>query len=217
MKQSVRLYFWFTGLALLLSQNILAQSDSGKTKSRLELGQKPSATTGRVIHSRNFPFLKHPTVSGIDRPVSVQKNDAINQYYRNQMLNGTASKPAVRSNSVETGAPVAVEARQQSAEDAARMKADDRMFANERITVSNIYPNPANDFAEIDYQIAGSVKDAKLTFYNVLGAPVAEYGLDKNERKIRIATREMNSGMYLYQLSLDGKKVATKKLMVSHQ
>lgn len=91
------------------------------------------------------------------------------------------------------------------------------MYENDRIRVSNIYPNPANESAEIDYQILGPVKDAKLVFYNVLGGNVGEYVLDRNERKIRIGTSNLDSGMYLYQLSLDGKKVATKKLMVSHQ
>ncbi|GAB3899283.1 hypothetical protein GCM10028803_20150 [Larkinella knui] len=213
MKQPVRLYAWLTGLALLVSQSLLAQTDSSKPKSRLELGQKP-APTSRVIHSRNFPFLKHPSVSSLDRGVTVHKNTAINQFYRNQLLNTTANKTQVRPVSSDSGNLVVPEARQ-SAEEA--RKVDDRMYASERITVSNIYPNPANESAEIDYQITGGVKDAKLVFYNVLGAQVGEYVLDRNERKIRIATSEMNSGMYFYQLSLEGKKIATKKLMVSHQ
>ncbi|MGA0558349.1 T9SS type A sorting domain-containing protein [Larkinella sp. VNQ87] len=213
MKQSVRLYAWLTGLALLLSQSLMAQTDSSKPKSRLELGQKP-APTSRVIHSRNFPFLKHPTVASLDRGVTVQKNAAINQYYRNQLLNASSTKTPVRTASTETSNPVALENRQ-SAEEA--RKADDTMYASDRITVSNIYPNPANEYAEIDYHISGNVKDAKLSFLNVLGAQVAEYVLDKNARKIRITTSELNSGMYFYQLSLDGKTIATKKLMVSHQ
>lgn len=213
MKQPVRLYAWLTGLALLVSQSLLAQTDSSKPKSRLELGQKP-AVTSRVIHSRNFPFLKHPSVSSLDRGVTAQKNTAINHFYRNQLLNTASSKTPVRTASADTGNLSVPEARQSAEE---TRKADDRMYANERITVSNIYPNPANERAEIDYQILGNVKDAKLTFFNVLGAQVGEYSLDRNERKVRIATSEMNSGMYFYQLSLDGQKIATKKLMVSHQ
>ncbi|RRB07515.1 T9SS type A sorting domain-containing protein [Larkinella rosea] len=213
MKQPVRLYAWLTGLALLISQSLLAQTDTSKPKSRLELGQKP-APTSRVIHSHNFPFLKHPSVSSLDRGVTAQKNTAINQFYRNQLLNTASSKTPVRTAGSDSGSLLVPEARQSAEE---TRKADDRMYANERITVSNIYPNPANESAEIDYQILGSVKDAKLTFFNVLGAQVGEYALDRNERKVRIATSEMNSGMYFYQLSVEGKKIATKKLMVSHQ
>jgi hypothetical protein len=94
---------------------------------------------------------------------------------------------------------------------------DNLMFANEHIAVSNIYPNPANDYAEIAYQYTGSVNEAKLVLINVLGSPVAEYELAKNDRKLRIATSDMMTGYYFYQLSLDGKKVATKKLLVRHQ
>jgi hypothetical protein len=52
---------------------------------------------------------------------------------------------------------------------------------------------------------------------NVLGAPIAEYNLDRNDRKVRIVTRDLSTGYYLYQLSVDGKKVATKRLLVRHQ
>ncbi|RAJ99817.1 putative secreted protein (Por secretion system target) [Larkinella arboricola] len=214
MKQPVRLYAWLTGLALLLSQSLMAQTDSSKPKSRLELGQKPTPT-GRVIHSRNFPFLKHPTVASLDRGVTIQKNAAINQYYRNQLLN-SANKTPARTTSAEAGNLASLENRPPTAEE--NRKNDNQiMYSNDQITVSNIYPNPANEFAEIDYQISGNVKDAKLTLYNVLGAQVADHTLDRNERKVRIITRDMNSGLYFYQLSLDGKKIVTKKLMVSHQ
>lgn len=213
MKQPVRLYAWLTGLALLLSQSLLAQTDSSKPKSRLELGQKP-APTSRVIHSRNFPFLKNPTVASLDRGVSLQKNSATNQYYRNQLLTVSTSKTTARTASTETGNSVAVDNHPGTAEGSRK---DGEMYSDDQITVSNIYPNPADESAEIDYHIKGDVKDAKLTFYSVLGSQVAEHTLDRNERKVRIATRDMNSGMYFYKLSLNGQKVVTKKLMVSHQ
>ncbi len=89
------------------------------------------------------------------------------------------------------------------------------MFANEHIAVSNVYPNPASEGAEIDYQLTNG--DARLTLLNILGAPVAEYTLDPNDHKLHIATRSMETGVYFYQLSVDGRKVATKKLLVRHQ
>jgi hypothetical protein len=91
------------------------------------------------------------------------------------------------------------------------------LYTSERITVSNIYPNPASEFAELDYSIQNSVRDAKVIFYNVLGSQVAEFVLDKSDRKLRINTREMPTGVYFYQLAVDGKKVATKKMLVRHQ
>ena len=65
--------------------------------------------------------------------------------------------------------------------------------------------------------MSGTVGEAKLVLLNVLGAPIAEYGLDRNDRKVRIVTRDLATGYYLYQLSVEGKKVATKRLLVRHQ
>ena len=96
-------------------------------------------------------------------------------------------------------------------------KAENRLYASDRLWVSNVYPNPADDVTELDYQVNGPVNEAKLILLNVLGAPIAEYNLDRNDRKVRIVTRDLSTGYYLYQLSVDGKKVATKRLLVRHQ
>ena len=57
----------------------------------------------------------------------------------------------------------------------------------------------------------------KITIYNVLGLVVKEIDLDKDDRSVKISLRELNSGLYMYQLLVDGKPVATKKLMVRKQ
>jgi hypothetical protein len=41
--------------------------------------------------------------------------------------------------------------------------------------------------------------------------------LTKNNGKLRVDTTVMPTGLYFYQLSLEGKKVATKKMLVRHQ
>ena len=94
---------------------------------------------------------------------------------------------------------------------------EDRLFSSEKLTVSNIYPNPADDHADIDYVISSQVGEAKITFYNVLGSEMKEEILEKDQRKVRISTKEWNNGIYLYQLSSDGKSLVTKKLLVRHQ
>jgi hypothetical protein len=91
------------------------------------------------------------------------------------------------------------------------------MYSSDRLTVSNIYPNPAHDVAEIDYVMNSNVGSASITLLSILGAPVAEYTLDRTERKVRLQTRDLPTGYYFYQLSVEGVKVATKKLLVKHQ
>jgi hypothetical protein len=96
-------------------------------------------------------------------------------------------------------------------------KNDPYLFQGDRIYVSHLYPNPAVDFAQVDYQFSGNNQDVKITIYNVLGLVVKEIDLDKDDRSVKISLRELNSGLYMYQLLVDGKPVATKKLMVRKQ
>jgi len=98
-----------------------------------------------------------------------------------------------------------------------RNSSENYLFSNDRVWVSHVYPNPALDFVDIDYQIASSVREVKLTFYNVLGQEVKEAVLEKDQKSTHISLREFNSGMYMYQLSIDGRSVATKKLIVRKQ
>ena len=96
-------------------------------------------------------------------------------------------------------------------------KNDPYLFQGDRIFVSHLYPNPAADYAIVDFQIAGSNQEAKIAIYNVLGVVVKEVDLDKEDRSAKISLRDLNSGLYMYQLLVDGKPVATKKLMVRKQ
>ena len=88
--------------------------------------------------------------------------------------------------------------------------------AAEKIKVSNIYPNPANDYAYLDYTVNGNFNAANISFFNLLGKQVVEYPLGKYSEKLKINTSNWESGIYMYQLIIDGKKIATKKLLVRH-
>ena len=96
-------------------------------------------------------------------------------------------------------------------------KNDPYLFQGDRIYVSHLYPNPAVDFAQVDYQFSGNNQEVKIAIYNVLGLVVKEIELDREERSVKISLRELNSGLYMYQLLVDGRPVATKKLMIRKQ
>ena len=96
-------------------------------------------------------------------------------------------------------------------------KNDPYLFQGDRIFVSHLFPNPAVDFAQVDYQFSGNNQEVKISIFNVLGQVVKEIDLDKDDRTVKISLRELNSGLYMYQLLVDGKPVATKKLMVRKQ
>ena len=176
---------------------------------------KPAVTSSDKF--KNFPFLRYPKATALDRAVVFHKNVAINDYYRSLLI-----APAVKPNPVhqqaiqpESTANAVAQTEGRPAVAEALHGSEDRLFANEHIVVSNVYPNPASESAEIDYQLTAG--DARLTLLNILGAPVAEYTLDPADRKLHLATRTMETGVYFYQLSVDGRKVATKKLLVRHQ
>lgn len=207
-----------TGLLMatnpLRAQVALRDSDARKG-SRLELGRTASTrkTATPLIPTRRFVMAPEPVLSGLDR--ATHKNKAINEHYRSLLMAQPAAKAGARSAAAEAnGSSVTADARPAPEQEG---KSENRLFANERLWVSNVYPNPADDVTEVDYQVSGALGEAKLVLLNVLGAPIAEYSLDRNDRKVRIVTRDLATGYYLYQLSVEGKKVATKRLLVRHQ
>ncbi|RYF61265.1 MAG: T9SS type A sorting domain-containing protein [Cytophagaceae bacterium] len=192
----------------------VAQRDSDARKgSRLELGRTSSVrktTTG--LPAQRFSIAPNPTLSGLDRSMTIHKNSAINEHYRSLLMAHSGAKvPTVdNTTAVESVARPAASMQEGKAEK------ENRLYTADKLWVSNAYPNPADDVAEVDYQFSGA-GEAKLVMLNVLGAPIAEYELERNANRVRIGTRQLDTGYYLYQLSVDGKKVATKRLLVRHQ
>lgn len=224
MKQYIPIIGCFTGLLLLATSPLQAQSDA-RTRSRLEMGR--STSSAKTVLTRGLPSpglsLLNPMVNGLDR--SVNKNSAVNALFYRSLL--SPSQSTTRTQVVEAASTQSSETRPSSSTEetlqTARVekqvvRTENKMFANDQIVVSNIYPNPAvSGFADIDYQLLTPVGEAKLVLVNIVGAQVGEYTLDPHDRKVRISTHNMPNGLYYYQLSLDGHTVATKKLLVRQQ
>ena len=186
------------GIALV-SNVAFAQVEKGK--SRLDIGKKPT-TTKAPLQKLTFVSKQMPT------EVKLNKPSVVNQYFRNALLNGSTKPTVVKATNSEIPATF-----DRSVGDNSN---NDKLYSSDKLTVSNIYPNPANDFATIDYVITGNVNEASMSFYNLLGNEIASYELDKSDRKLKVQTTNWDSGFYLYQLVVDGKKMATKKLLVRH-
>lgn len=208
MKRTVLIYTLFTVFSFLAISDAFAQTDASRSKSRLNMGKKPAESVSSSL-------TKIP--SSLDRSIKLRPSSAINAFYRSVMLNpttgnSTATTSKIRTNK-ELSTPVASETRP-NLEDAA--KSEDLLFVSDKLRVLNAFPNPANDYTEIDYQVTNGIGTTKIALFNVIGNNVAEYDLDRNERQLRIQTREMPTGVYFYRLILDGKAVATKKLLIRH-
>ena len=90
-----------------------------------------------------------------------------------------------------------------------------KLFENHQITISNPYPYPANETVSFNYQLHQNI-DARIVVYDVLGNEIANYHLQSEYNKLVIQTSSLRTGVYLYSLVLDGKNVATRKLVINH-
>ncbi|MFY7910469.1 MAG: T9SS type A sorting domain-containing protein [Emticicia sp.] len=85
-----------------------------------------------------------------------------------------------------------------------------------KVTITALYPNPADDHLTLDYNLPESLPSAKLLFFNVSGTVVASYGLESNENKIKVSTATWMEGTYFFQLSVNGRKMKSDKFIVMH-
>jgi len=205
------------GLLVLTSvmsvQDANAQTEN-KYKSRLDIKpkQKTSTSTSTVSSLRKSTFSYfQPYANTLDRAIRVQRSTAINQYFSNSLLSQQSAK-AVTKNEVVSNNVLAETIRTEEA-----LSAEEHLFSNEKLWVSNIFPNPADDHADINFNISSQVSEAKITFYNILGSEMKEEILERDQRKARISTKDWPNGIYLYQLTADGRSLVTKKLLVRHQ
>lgn len=77
----------------------------------------------------------------------------------------------------------------------------------------NVYPNPAEDFLRIQYQVASNSK-ASFELINLVGARVFQQNLDANANELEIDLSDLNGGVYFYTLKVDGEVNISKKLVI---
>lgn len=82
------------------------------------------------------------------------------------------------------------------------------------ISVSEIYPNPASDVVNIDYDMPYEVKEASVKIVNILGAVVKEQQINTRYNKMRINITDLTGGIYFYSLTINGEIYSTKKLII---
>jgi hypothetical protein len=191
---------------MLTWQGLAAQS--AQSGSRLNMTTKKEPASAENLRFSGMP-------SGLTyKPLSLQNPKALNKFYRTFLF---SNKVATESTGIQEVEVITKNVEKRSVPIESSLKTEEQLYVSDVITVSNIYPNPASERAELDYTITGDIRDAKVIFYNVLGSKMKEYVLTKSNRKLNIDTAVMPTGLYFYQLSVEGKKVATKKMLVRHQ
>jgi hypothetical protein len=84
----------------------------------------------------------------------------------------------------------------------------------EKSTVSDAFPNPAQDQISFEYTLSPSVREAKVTIYNVLGAAVLNQDLDRTSSKQTLALDKLTPGVYFYSVAINGNNQFTKRLVI---
>ena len=90
----------------------------------------------------------------------------------------------------------------------------DKLFENEKISISTAYPNPAVENIGFDYKLSHLAGSAKITLSDVFGNKIGAYELAHEQTHLRIPVHELPESVYFYTLHIDGKVVITKKLIV---
>lgn len=88
------------------------------------------------------------------------------------------------------------------------------IYHSTAVALQDVYPNPASDFAFVDYNVLQDQVKAKIVIHSVLGNTMGEYELSNFENQAKISTGELNAGIYFYTLYIDGEAVMTRKLVV---
>lgn len=226
MKRPLPSFLLLAALLVQLAAGRVSGQTDPKNQGRLEAKPKAPSTAPTTAKSGGFfsffPFLRKSsekeTASEVKetKAAKPKRTASTNQYPRTTNAAQPTPRPAVKATGSEPIAPpTSVSAEQRHGEEVAA--STEKLFHNERLTVSNLFPNPANDHTKVDYLVSGVGSQAKLSFFNALGNPVGDFVLDRAEHRLQIRTSEWPNGMYFYQLSLDGRTLATKKLLVRHQ
>ncbi|MBN8578587.1 MAG: T9SS type A sorting domain-containing protein [Cyclobacteriaceae bacterium] len=88
------------------------------------------------------------------------------------------------------------------------------LFQSKDITIQDVYPNPVQDHAYIDYRIHNEHVKARLTIHNILGKPMQDFDLPAAENRLKLQTEDYTSGIYFYTLYVDNTGVLTRKLII---
>ena len=100
-------------------------------------------------------------------------------------------------------------------ETATGMSSSDDTGANGSVLYQNS-PNPFNQNTTIAYFVSETSVSATLYIFNMSGVPIRTIPIqDKGYGSITIKGSELNAGMYLYTLIVDGKEVDTKRMILT--
>jgi hypothetical protein len=77
------------------------------------------------------------------------------------------------------------------------------------------YPNPSGHNTSIGFYLPKSIWNCTLNIYNSEGRLIRTISVhERGTGELTINSEELSSGLYMYMLETDGKKVGTKRMMI---
>jgi DNA polymerase III sliding clamp (beta) subunit (PCNA family) len=178
---------WFNKIALMVSMALMTSGVllAQSAQSRLNVGKDGKKA---IVSTK----ATTPGFGKMPEKINFSSKTEYTQYYRNLLLNQGQEKKA------ETAA----------------VSGKSHDTHADKIRFGNMYPNPAVDFVEIPYDAVDTFKEARVTVMSMVGSPLLEFPVTASGSKLKMNTSTLESGIYMVQFVVDGKKVGTKKLLV---
>jgi hypothetical protein len=82
-----------------------------------------------------------------------------------------------------------------------------------RMQLSNSYPNPTNSTTKIDYALPNGIAKGEIVFYDTQGKEVKRFNVDRTFNSLLISTEDLQSGIYYYNLQTTQGISEAKKLV----
>ncbi len=77
-----------------------------------------------------------------------------------------------------------------------------------------IYPNPATDYVNVDYDLANNTEEATVEIFNLVGQSVKTIRLESNAGTATVNTSNLSQGVYFYAIRVGEKILETQKLVI---
>ena len=82
------------------------------------------------------------------------------------------------------------------------------------LKASSAYPNPANNIVNIDFNVTAS--PVHLQLFDLVGNIVKDVTIEAAQGTAKLDVSDLNNGVYLYNLEVNGHRSEVKSLVVSH-
>lgn len=83
----------------------------------------------------------------------------------------------------------------------------------EQVFLSDNYPNPYAEYTTITAKIPLLAKDVFIEVFTLVGEKIKSYELQPGENTISIKKSDLGKGIFLYGLTIEGKKIITKRML----